>query len=190
MYFVQKHPTSKGCNNFRQGELKKGGENMHFDASDPSIKMMMAFISSANDICMLQGICDYLGKRKQDDLESRKDSASIVLVPRVSETASLSRASVVDNLTDYARIAEEHLSARASIVECDLFSTRATTEAFVERANVTRDKELVRLCGIADHVETLNIGQHLQKSPARNSTGKLCTLCGEVDRPTSSTGGR
>ena len=94
-----------------------------------------------------------------DDLESRQDSASIVLTPRVSETASLFRASAADDLSDYFWIATGSCSTRASAVESDLFATSAraaegnlrptpnkeTIEAVVERANITRDKELVRL---------------------------------------------
>ena len=34
---------------------------------------------------ILYGTCVYIGKIKKDDLESRQDSASIVLTPRVSE---------------------------------------------------------------------------------------------------------
>ena len=54
---------------------------MHFDASDPSIKMMMDFINSANDICIPFGICDYLGKIDEIDLESRQNTASLVPTP-------------------------------------------------------------------------------------------------------------
>ena len=42
--------------------MNEGGENMHFDASEPSRKMTMDLISSANDIRILYGMCDYLGK--------------------------------------------------------------------------------------------------------------------------------
>ena len=82
----------------------------------------------------------------------------------------------------------EPLSARASIVESDWFADSAraaegnlrpisneeTAEAVVERANVTKDTELVRLCNDADYAEILMIGQDLQTRPARNSSGKLC----------------
>ena len=67
VYLVQKHPILKRCTHFRKGELKRGGEIMHFDASGLSFKMMMDLISSANDICILEGICDYLGKINKDD---------------------------------------------------------------------------------------------------------------------------
>ena len=52
---------------------------MHFNAESVSQKMIFELISSVNDICMHYGLCDYLGKLKQDDLDSRQDSASIVL---------------------------------------------------------------------------------------------------------------
>ena len=35
---------------------------MHFSANDSSIKMMMDLVSSANDFCIVFGICDYPGK--------------------------------------------------------------------------------------------------------------------------------
>ena len=66
----------------KKGEVQRDGKNMHFNAGAASQKMMMELISSASDICMIYGICDCLGKIKQD-------SASIFLTPRVSETASL-----------------------------------------------------------------------------------------------------
>ena len=45
VYLVQKHPILNGCINFQKGELQSGGENMHFSASDPSLKMMMGLIN-------------------------------------------------------------------------------------------------------------------------------------------------
>ena len=70
---------------------------MHFSASDTSKKMIMDLVSSANDICVRYGSCEYLGKVSKDDLESRQTSASVVLTPGVSETARPSRASAADN---------------------------------------------------------------------------------------------
>ena len=87
--------------------------------------MIMDLISAANDICILSGICDYLGKISKDDLESRENTASVVLTPGVSENASLSRASAGDNLSNYAWIAKGNLSARASTVERDWFGNIA-----------------------------------------------------------------
>ena len=101
MYLAQEHRILKDAGTSEKGELKRDGANMHFTASEASKKMLMDLISSANDICILYGICDYLGKTKMDDFESRPDSASIVLTPRVSETASLSRASAADNISDF-----------------------------------------------------------------------------------------
>ena len=125
-YILYKNIQSwKGAETSQERELKWDGANMHFNASEASKKMIMELISSANDICILYGICNYLGKRQTDDLESRQDSTSIVLTPRVSETASLSRASAAGNLSDYLRIAEGHLSARASTGKSDVFATSA-----------------------------------------------------------------
>ena len=53
VYLVQKHPILKGCINFQKGELKRGGENMHFSASVHLKKMLMNLISSANDFGMV-----------------------------------------------------------------------------------------------------------------------------------------
>ena len=108
----------------KKGVLQKGGEYMRFDASEPSKKMMMDLIIFATDICFLCGICDYLGQISKD-LESRQNTASVVLLPRVSETPSLSRASAADNPSNYAWIAPENLSARASTVESDWIANRA-----------------------------------------------------------------
>ena len=137
-------------------------------------------------LCFLFGICDHLEKISKDDLESRPNG------------------SAADNPSNYDWTAEENLSARASTVESDgtansasaaeenfqIIPSKETTEAVVERANVTKDKELVRLCKNADYAEILKIGRYLQTRPARNRTGKLCTRCEEFDKPTSSISGR
>ena len=98
---------------------------MHLKAGSVSQKMVMDLTSSAHDICVLYGMCDYLGKIKEDDPESRQDSASIVLIPRVSATASMSRASVADDFSDHASSAEGHFSAPASAVDSDLLTSSA-----------------------------------------------------------------
>ena len=79
----------QGCRIIPNGGLKRDGKHLHFGAGSVSQKVIMDLISSANDIGMHQGICYYLGKMN-------KNSASIVLTPRVSETASLSRASAAE----------------------------------------------------------------------------------------------
>ena len=62
---------------------------------------------------------------------------------------------------------------------------KASPEAIVENANVVRDKELVRLCNVANYAETLILG-----AERSDKNGKFCApLCGEVDRRTNS-GGR
>ena len=102
-------------------------------------------------LCIVYGLCDYLGKINEDDLESRQNTAS-VLAPRVSETATLSH-----NFSTCAWIAQGNLSARASTVEGDahahsarsaegnlrLIPNKDTTEEVVERANETTNKEPV-----------------------------------------------
>ena len=79
--------------------------------------------------------------------------------PSLRIKTSLSRASAADNLSYYAWIAQGYFSARASTVVSGGFAissraaegnfrlipNRVTTEAVVERANVKRDKEVVRL---------------------------------------------
>ena len=74
---------------FSERVLKKDGENMHFDSSDPFKKMMMDLVSSANDICVVFGICDHLGKVNDIDPESQRNTVSVVLPPRIPETFNL-----------------------------------------------------------------------------------------------------
>ena len=71
-----------------------------------------------------------------------------------------------------------------------LFPDHETTWAVVERANESTEKELVRLCKIADYAEIQKIGEFLQTRPSRNSVAMLSIPCGEVDRPTSVEGGQ
>ena len=52
---------------------------MHFEAggpSDPSIQLLVDLISSANDTCILHGICDFLGQINKG--ENRQNTASVV----------------------------------------------------------------------------------------------------------------
>ena len=91
VYLVQNYPILTGCIYFRNRDLKRGGENMHFSGSDPSFKMIVDLISSANDFCIDFIVCDHLGKIYEIDVESPQNTASVVLTPRVSETVTLSR---------------------------------------------------------------------------------------------------
>ena len=114
----------------KKGELKRDGKNMHFIARAASQKMM-------------------------ELIRSASESAAIVLTPGVSELVSLSRAHVVDDLTDCACWAEGHLSAQASTVDCNLSTTcaqaadddlqqnldKVSTEAVVDKANVVGHSE-------------------------------------------------
>ena len=162
---------------------------------------MMDFINSANDIWIALGICDYLGKIDEIDLERRQNTASVVPTPRISETATVSRACAADNFTSHAGIAEGNFSTRASAVEgawhaCSARSAEGNlrlilleeaTKAVVERPNEKNSFDCVQ---IADNAEILKIGRFLQTRPAQNSNGFLSMPCGEADRPTSVEGGQ
>ena len=64
-------------------------------------------------------------------------------------------------------------------------ATSESRNSIAERANETTDKEVVRLCEIADYAEIRKIGEFFQTRPARTSAGMLGILCGEADRSTS-----
>ena len=163
------------------------------------VKMMMDLISSPSDICIVFGICDYLGKINEIDIESRRNNASVVLTPRVSETATLSRLHAADKFSSCGQTAEGNFSARASPFEITwhadserstaqgnlrLFPNQQTGKAVVERANEKTDTELLRLWRIADYRELLNIGDFIHTRLARGSGGMLSILCGEADKLT------
>ena len=139
---------------------------MHFNADVRSLKMMMDLISSANDFCIVFGICDFLGKINEIDFdESRRNTASVLLSPGVSEnvTQPRPRPCEAEHVSSCAPIAEGNLSARASPLEntWHAYSARSTAEGnflqlpnqqttkiVVDKANETTDKELVRQCKI------------------------------------------
>ena len=93
------------------------------------IKMMMHLISSANDCCIVFKICDYLGQMHEIVFESRRNTASVVLTPRVSETATQSRPHAADNFSICAPIAEGNLFARASSFENTLHADKERSAA-------------------------------------------------------------
>ena len=138
VYLVQKHPILKGCIDFQNGELKRDGASLHLTADDSSVKMMMDLISSANDFCIVFGICDYRGKMKEIDFESRRSTASVVLTPSVSENVTQSRLYADDNLSSCAPIAEGNLLARASSFENTWHAGRGKTLAVTESTNKKR----------------------------------------------------
>ena len=51
----------------------------------PEIDDMMELEGAANDIRTVSGVCTYVGRVNQNNLESRSTSASIVLAARISE---------------------------------------------------------------------------------------------------------
>ena len=52
---------------------------------------MTDLISSANDICIVFGIYDCLGKIDEIDFQSQSNTASVVLTPRFSENLTQPR---------------------------------------------------------------------------------------------------
>ena len=147
--------------------------------------------------CNVFGICDCLGKVNEIDLESRRNTDSVVLTPRVSENVTQSRLYAADNFSSCAPIAEGNLFARASSFENTWLadSERSTAEgtfrlspkprtrkAVVERANENADEERYRLCKIADCAETLKFGHFPHTRPARNSAGLVSIPCGEAGK--------
>ena len=81
---------------------------MHFNADDSSVRMMRDLISSANDFCIVFGICDYLGKIVEINLESRRNTVSVVLTPSVSENVTPPRLRLYasENVSSCAPVAE------------------------------------------------------------------------------------
>ena len=126
------------------------------------VLMMMDLISSANDFCIVfSEFCNYLGKIDEFDLESRRNTASVVCSPRVSETATLSRHYAADNFSSCAQASEGNFLAGASPFEIiwHAYVERSTAEGHllllpnrqrrktvVERANEKTDEELYRQC--------------------------------------------
>ena len=149
MNWQNKYPILKRCINFQKEILKNVCQNMHFDASDPSTQMTTDFTSSASDMRIVI-ISDFLN---EIDRGSRRNTASVVLTTRISVTINLSRRYAADNFSSFASAAERTLLARASYFEkrfaaggnFRLFPNHHTTEAVVERANDSTDKELIRL---------------------------------------------
>ena len=60
--------------------------------------------------------CDQLGKMNEIDTESRQNTASVVLSPRISDTVTLSRLLAANIYSSCASLAEVNLSARASLL--------------------------------------------------------------------------
>ena len=137
---------------------------MQFNAGAASQKMVMELISSANDICMLGGICDYLGQRKQVDLESR-------FLLQESRKLPVCLEHLLRDISHHEQAAEGNLWP---------ILDEASTDAVVEKANVARGKELVRLCNVA--------GSTLRQGHPETALVSFAH-CREVDRPTNSKGG-
>ena len=57
----------------------KIANNMHFDARDTFIRMMIGLISSTSDICVVFAICDDFGTINEVDIERQMFSVDVVL---------------------------------------------------------------------------------------------------------------
>ena len=125
-------------------------------------KMTVDLLSSANDFCIVFGICDYLGKINEIDFESRRNTALVVLTRRVSEnvTQPRPRPYAAENVSSCAPMAEGNFLARSSLLENTwhayserstaeeillLLPTQQTRKTVVEGATQKTDEELCRL---------------------------------------------
>ena len=126
---------------------------MHFDASAGSIQMTVDLISSAN-FSMFVGICDQLGKNKN---ESKKCCALVVLVQKVWDKVYLLRPNAAERLSSFAPTADGNVDAGASSFEEKIGRNQQISKAVVERATQKTDQEIARLCRVADHAEILKI---------------------------------
>ena len=156
---------------------------MHFNADDASVKMMMDLTSSANDLCIAFGICDYLGKFSEIGVESRRNSASVVPCSKSRRTSlSLDLGLLQLRMSEVVLRQRRETSCynRINQQECQLSKERTTRQT----------KNFIDSVKIADYAEIFNIGELHQTRPARNSAGMLSIPCGEVDRPTSVEGGQ
>ena len=176
---------------------------MHFDASDPLKKKMMDLVSSANDVCIVFGICDHLVKVNHIDPQSQRNTVLVVLPPRIPETFNLfdnMQLKIPPVMLRQGTSQEEHhfLTMLGMQTEED-WRQRDTSSYFwimkqpgqllKERTNLQK-KNLFDCVKIADYAEIQKIGEFLQRRPSRNSAAKLSIPCGEVDRPASVEGGQ
>ena len=110
--------------------MKKGEANMHFNADDSLVKMMMDLVSSSNDFCIVFGTTKY-GFGLFLLQKSRRTSLSLYL-----DFLQLK------NVSSCAPIPERNLSVWR-IQSLLLLPNQQTRETVVERANEKKDEELV-----------------------------------------------
>ena len=145
-------------------------------AGDSSVKMMIDLISSANDIYILYGICDYLGKINQIGLESRRNTASVVPYSKsLGERHSASTLTLCSwqflklcsdgggqplskSIIFWKKLGMQTAKDRRQRETSGYFPNQLTRRPVVERANEKDDEELYRLCKIADYAQILKIG--------------------------------
>ena len=135
--------------------------------------MMMDLISSAKDICIVFGICDHLGKINKDDLESRQNTTSVFLTPRIPETVNLSRPYAAENFSSYVCTAEESVPARTLSFETAWHadSERLTAEGLLAISESTNNNGSCRKSEGKDRQSTCSTVklQILQTRPARRA---------------------
>ena len=134
---------------------------MHFHANDSSETMTMYLVSSAYDICIVFGMCDCLQKINEINIESQRNTASAVLIPRVSENHSLPRQGATETFSSqFLKLCSDsggnllarpvpltntwHAHSGRSTAEGNrlLLPNQQTRKAVVQRANETTVEEL------------------------------------------------
>ena len=139
--FCAKHSILKGCKFFHKGALKRGGENMHFVASDTSNKMMLDLISFATVTCILDGISGSYWKEKQGRSWTPTTRPPLFLL---EESRRLPVCLELLQLTFNQKICLDCTGEPVSkSINCWerlvwLIQNEETTEAVVERGNVTK----------------------------------------------------
>ena len=118
VYLVQKHPIFARMHSFpkRSIEARWWKHALRrqwpvFQDDDGSHQFSQWHLNSWRNLSI------FFGRINKNDLESRQNTTSVVLTPRVSEIVTLSEGSAADNLSNHSWIAEQNLSARTSTVE-------------------------------------------------------------------------
>ena len=150
---------------------------MHFSASDPSLKMMMDLISSANYFCIVSRICDFLGKMRST---WKVDGIPLQLF-LLQERYPVPTIYAAEHFSCCASMAESHLSATASPFENAWHADRDRSTAQGNTSGCFRTKRESKYlfdCETADCAEILVIWEIFQTRPPRNSAGMLSIPCG------------
>ena len=163
VYLVQRHPILKGCKSFQRGELKRESKNMHFNAGAASQKMIMELRSSANEICMLYGMCAFLAQINKTGRSWKSPRFGFVC----SYSKSLGTCQFVSS-TGYRRPPRPCLVVNSKCMD-SRGQPPANSKQSLNRSscrkmqNVVRDKELVRLCNVADYKQLWQVLHSLRR---------------------------